>query len=116
MANNSAICALYLELIGFHPTSMSDLATRQWLAVTAEFPDLLTANLHEQIKSLFIKIPELAWTIQENRQKIIFYNHEAGLILIYLLKRHRNRLLRDWPLDKSILQAVATNIGVSLDE
>lgn len=102
---------LYESIIG----QRCGAADGKCLVAFQTFGDLCSPSIGEDIEKLFADIPDLAFTVKENRDELPFYHQGFVLFLIYLLKRHRNRLIEDWPLDRELLSRVATNIGVSLD-
>jgi hypothetical protein len=107
----SKLDTLYTEIVG----QRCGAADGNCLVAYKTFGDLCSATIEQDIRKLFTDIPDLVYTIKENRDVLPFYHQGFILYLMYLLKRHRNRLIRDWPLDRELLQRVATNIGVSLD-
>lgn len=102
---------MYTEIVG----QRCGAPDGQSILILQTFCDLCSPDLEENIKRLFIAVPDLAYTLKENRNELPFYHQSIILFLIYMLKRHRNHLIRDWPLDRELLARVATNIGVSLD-
>lgn len=102
---------MYREIVG----QKCGAADGQCLIIFRVFGDLCSQSIEQDIRKLFSDIPDLAFTIKANRDELPFYHQGIILFLFYLLKRHRNRLIRDWPLDREALVRVATNIGVSLD-
>lgn len=103
--------ALYEKIIG----QRCGAADGHCLIAYQTFGDLCVPTIGDDIEKLFAEIPDLAFTVKENRDTLPFYHQGFVMFLIYLLKRHRNRLIRDWPLDRELLNRVASNIGVSLD-
>lgn len=108
----SMLDQLYIDILGAEPNTMEPNS----LVVFTQFAGLIDDNTEQNIRNLFEGTIDLAWTIQENRTSIPFYSQGIAVFIIYLLKRHCNRLKADWPLEWRLLQAVATNIGVSLRE
>lgn len=102
---------MYREIVG----QKCGAADGQCLIIFRVFGDLCSQSIEHDIRKLFSDVPDLAFTIKANRDELPFYHQGIILFLFYLLKRHRNRLIRDWPLDREALARVATNIGVSLD-
>jgi len=108
----SMLDQLYIDILGAEPNTMEPNS----LVVFTQFADLIDDNTEQNIRNLFEGTIDLAWTIQENRTSVPFYSQGIAVFIIYLLKRHCNRLKADWPLEWRLLSAVATNIGVSLRE
>lgn len=102
---------MYEEIVG----QRCGATDGQCLIMFRVFGDVCTQTIEQDIRKLFSDIPDLAFTIKANRDELPFYHQGVILFLFYLLKRHRSRSIRDWPLDRELLARVATNIGVSLD-
>lgn len=103
--------SMYTEITGQRPNDTDPKS----LVLFSTFSELCDKQTEEKIRSLFAETLDLAWTVRENRDTIPFYSQGIAVFLIYLIKRHRNRIIADWPLERNLLAAVATNIGVSLD-
>lgn len=106
----SMLDQLYIDILGTEPATMQPNS----LVVFTQFANLIDDSTEQKIRDLFESTIDLAWTIQENRTSIPFYSQGIAVFIIYLIKRHCNRVKADWPVEWRLLQAVATNIGVSL--
>lgn len=102
--------AIYEEIVG----QRCGASDAQCLIVFQTFGDLCPPTIEHDIRKMFADIPDLAFTIKENRNELPFYHQGLIVFLFYLLRRHRNRLMADWPLDRNLLKTIATNIGISL--
>ncbi|TOO37894.1 hypothetical protein, partial [Vibrio parahaemolyticus] len=44
-----------------------------------------------------------------------FYSQSVSIFTFWLALKRRNRLLEDWPLERKILERVASDAGVSIE-
>lgn len=69
--------------------------------------------LVDDIKELIEKNPYIPSVIKIRYVESNLYQQSVVLFIYWLLKKKKNRLLSDWPLQKETLVPLANDIGVS---
>lgn len=102
---------LYAELIeaDAHPAQKSSIV------VLDEFDSLINSELLDTIKRFVEQKPFIVDAIKTGLNDFPFYNQSVSIFVFWLTLRRRNRLLEDWPLDRSIIEKIASDSGVSIE-
>lgn len=104
----SKLDALYFSFTGIKPETQKSILT-----ILDEFEDLVDAELIEKIET-FVKsndaIPEI---IKSKYTESALYKQSSVLLIYWMLKRKKRRLLDNWPLDRKMLIPLANDLGVS---
>tara|TARA_R110000751_G_scaffold262728_1_gene362023 strand:- start:7668 stop:8654 length:987 start_codon:yes stop_codon:yes gene_type:complete len=103
-----------LDAIYFSSTKIKPNTQKSILTILDEFEDLVNDTLIDSIESYINKTPEIAEIIQEKYSDSALYKQSTVLLLYWMLKRKKRKLLDSWPFDKSILIPLANDIGVSM--
>lgn len=102
---------LYAELIGTN----AHLAQKSSIVVLDEFDNLIDSKLLDTIKRFVEQRSFIVDAIKAGLNNFPFYNQSVSIFVFWLTLRKRNRLLEDWPLDRSVLERVAADSGVSIE-
>lgn len=103
-----------LDAIYFSSTKIRPNTQKSILTILDEFEDLVDDTLIDSIESYINKTPEIAEITQEKYSDSALYKQSTVLLLYWMLKRKKRKLLDSWPFDKSILVPLANDIGVSM--
>ncbi|EKO3514439.1 hypothetical protein [Vibrio fluvialis] len=103
--------ALYSELMETNP----HLAQKSSIVVLDEFDNLINSDLIDKIKVFIEQQPFVVSAIRAGLNDFPFYNQSVSLFVFWLTSKRRNRLLEDWPLERSIIERVASDSGVSIE-
>jgi ppGpp synthetase/RelA/SpoT-type nucleotidyltranferase len=103
---------IYYEKLSFHPSPTQ----KSTLIIIDSFRYLITKNTPSLIVRFLEKNQDIIFLVAEKRGSEHFYNYGIVLFLYWLVSRHTSKVLRDWPFDLSIVQKIASDIGVSLEE
>jgi ppGpp synthetase/RelA/SpoT-type nucleotidyltranferase len=104
----SKLDALYFSFTGIKAETQKSILT-----ILDEFEDLVDSELIGNIEK-FVKsntaIPEI---IKSKYTQGALYKQSTVLLIYWMLKRKKRRLLNNWPLDKKMLFPLANDLGVS---
>lgn len=78
-----------------------------------EFQELISSDTIQKIEILLQEIDISA--VIKDKQELI-YRQSIVIFVFYLIKRRTRQAFNNWPLDRKIIEKLATNIGVSLDQ
>lgn len=84
--------------------------------VWSEYESFVDAGLVDSIAKLLAKRPDLVDRVSERYSINVFYQQSVVFFLYWMLLKRKQRLIKDWPLDESILNMLANDVGVSLNE
>lgn len=99
--------SLFLEKIGSSP-----IFQKPSIAIWDAFEDLVEPNLVEKIADfLDAAVVEVVRRLSEEDR---FYRQSVVFFVCWLLKKHRHRLIEEWPLPTEKLQRLANGIGVNI--
>ncbi|OOE65984.1 (p)ppGpp synthetase [Salinivibrio sp. IB868] len=102
---------LYKKHIGLDSVA----AQKSSIVVLDEFSGLITEELIGKL-DVFIKNESyLPGVIRNGINENPFYEQSVIIFVYYLIKKKKNTLLRDWPLNNKVLEKLAVDTGVSLD-
>ncbi len=102
---------LYTELIGIAPHP----AQKSSIVVLDEFDNLVNEDLIIKIQTLVEKKTFIIDSIKAGVHNFPFYSQSVSIFTFWLALKRRNRLLEDWPLERKILERVASDAGVSIE-
>jgi len=100
---------IYLSL-----TKITPCRHKSSIVIWDEFESLVDEDLVGAIEDFISKTEGLTDIIKDKYTNNHFYKQSTVLFIYWLLKRKRARLLRDWPLDKSLLTPFANDLGISI--
>jgi len=104
----SKLDALYFSFTGIKAETQKSMLT-----ILDEFEDLVDDELIGKIEA-FVKsndaIPEI---IKSKYTESAFYKQSTVLLIYWMLKRKKRKLLDHWPLDRQMLIPLANDLGVS---
>ena len=90
-------------------------AQKSSLIILDEFNIFINEKIIDSIDN-FIKTNSFIFeTISSKKDNNSLYNQSIIVFIFWLVRRKKNRLLQDWPLDIKIIEEVANDLGVSLD-
>jgi len=101
---------MYLSLTGAPPANQ-----KSSIVIWDEFEELISRDLPDRIEQFLSKNQFLGDIIKSKYLENGLYQQSVILFIYWMLKRKRTRLLRDWPLDRSLLEPLATDLGISLE-
>lgn len=84
--------------------------------IWSEYESFISADLVDGISALLNKRLDLVNRVSEKYSVNVFYQQSVVLFLYWMLFKRKQRLIKDWPLDESILNMLANDAGVSLNE
>ncbi|KIP75176.1 (p)ppGpp synthetase [Vibrio harveyi] len=102
---------LYTELIGIAPRP----AQKSSIVVLDEFDNLVNEDLIVTIQKLAERKTFIIDSIKAGVNNFPFYSQSVSIFTFWLALKRRNRLLEDWPLERKILERVASDAGVSIE-
>lgn len=102
---------LYTELIGIAPRP----AQKSSIVVLDEFDNLVNEDLIVTIQKLAERRTFIIDSIKAGVNNFPFYSQSVSIFTFWLALKRRNRLLEDWPLERKILERVASDAGVSIE-
>ena len=102
--------SLYSSITGLHSHNQKSA-----IAIWDAFEQYITEDLIEQIQKLINKFPILADIIKRDYAINVFYRQSTVLFVYWLLAKKRDSVLLDWPLPMIVLEQLANDLGVSLD-
>ena len=107
-----------IDSLYFNLTNIRPINCKSSLTIWDQFEQLLDATLMDKIQTF----------TEDNNYKIVMDNipnrlntnmiYEQSIVLFvyWMLLNKKRRLLKDWPLDKNLLQPLANDLGVSIEE
>jgi ppGpp synthetase/RelA/SpoT-type nucleotidyltranferase len=104
----SRLDALYFSYTGIKPQTQKSILT-----IFDEFEDLVDETLIDSIETYINKNPAVAEIIKAKFSEGAIYKQSTVLLLYWMLKRKKQKLIERWPFDRSMLIPLANDIGVS---
>ena len=83
------------------------------IVIWDEFEQFINADLVDDIQDMLGKHPFLSDVIKKQYSVNVFYQQSTILFVYWMLKKKKQRLLADWPLQKELLQPLAVDLGIS---
>ena len=96
-----------IELHSYHEKSS--------LIVFDTFENFITEDLIDNIDKLLNRKPFLINKIQEKYYVFKIYQQSVILFAYWLIDTRKRRTQEDWPLDRKVLELLATDLSISLD-
>ncbi|WP_406828146.1 GTP pyrophosphokinase family protein [Microbulbifer sp. ARAS458-1] len=103
-----------LDGLYYSRTGIKPFNQKSSLVIWDEFEDLLGEGLFENIQTLVESNPFIPDCIKQHYPENSLYQQSVAFFIYWLIKRKKNRLLADWPLDRKLLEPFASDLGVSL--
>jgi ppGpp synthetase/RelA/SpoT-type nucleotidyltranferase len=104
----SKLDALYFSYTGIKAHTQKSLLT-----ILTEFEELIDETLIDSIETYINRNPEIVEIIKSKYSDGALYKQSTVLLLYWMLKRKKSKLLERWPFDRNILIPLANDIGVS---
>lgn len=101
---------LFLNSTGLHSSS-----EKSSLIILDTFEKFITDDLIDNINKLLNRKPFLITKIQNKYYVFKIYQQSVILFTYWLIDTKKRRTQEDWPLDRKILELLATDLGISLD-
>ncbi|KJY93960.1 (p)ppGpp synthetase [Vibrio neptunius] len=101
---------LYTQFVGREAMPMQKSA----LVVLDEFEDLVDEEFASKVERLLIQKPFIIDAIQA-KDTDPFFQQSIAIFVSWLVVKKTSRLSTGWPLDRKIIQSLATDLSVSLD-
>ena len=105
--------SLYENFTAFKPSNH-----KSSLTVWDAYEDLVDENLIESIQGQLLSVSDystLKDTIVLEYPRNAFYQQSIVLFVYWMLLYRKRRLIRDWPLQRNLLEMLATDVGQSLE-
>lgn len=103
-----------LDTIYFSITGMKSYNQKSSLIIWDEFECFINDSLIDQIKKLIEQTPVISQIITNKYSENSLYKQSTVLFIYWLLKKKRNRLLENWPLERSVLMPFANDLCISI--
>lgn len=108
----SILDSLYEEFLSSPPLELQ----KSSYFVLDTFEDLFESKFQSRVRQLIENgSHDLINVIEINAHKNPFYKQSIAIFTGWLIIERRNRVVRDWPLDSSLLEEFALALSVSLD-
>lgn len=104
----SKLDALYFGFTGIKAETQKSILT-----ILDEFEDLVDAELIEKIESFVKSNLAITEIIKSKYTVSALYKQSTVLLIYWMLKRKKRKLLDNWPLDRKMLIPLANDLGVS---
>jgi len=101
--------SMYIALTNLHPNHQ-----KSSLSIWDAFESFIDEELIQNIQLFISRNPHISELIKEKYTKYSFYQESIVLFLFWMLKKHKNSLLNNWPLPLENLDLLASDIGVSI--
>lgn len=103
---------LYNSKIGLNCTQ----AQKSSIVILDAFKALINENTIGELTSFVEKNEHIVELILQGRNEYPFYSQSIVIFLYWLIKRNKITLINNWPLDSRLIQMLAAEIGVSLED
>jgi hypothetical protein len=100
---------LYQSLSGVKPKFL-----KSSIVIWDTYEHFVDEELVSKITQFIESEPTLADSIVSHYDTDIIYKQSTVLFVYWMLSRHRAELSRTWPLPDSMLQSLATDLGINL--
>jgi len=103
--------SLYNEYVGLDCTP----AQKSSLVILDAFKGIIDGDILSTLKKFLARENYISELILQGRNDNPFYTQSIALLVYFLIKKKKRVLMREWPLDRKIIDILASEIGVSLD-
>ena len=107
----SCLDLLYAELTGCPPTP----SQKSSLTILDEFSEILSDTLISQIKGLFLHRSEYLELLVTEREQYPWFSQSIVMFIIWLIRKEKQRVIEQWPIERRVLEIIASDMGESLD-
>ena len=91
------------------------VAQKSSITILDEFKDLLTEDFTGRLENFLKKNTEIISLIAMKRNENPLYSQSITIFIIWLIKKRKHRVVSDWPLNRRILEVLASDLFESLD-
>lgn len=105
------IDGIYQSLIGIKPHFQ-----KSSLVLWDEFEQFIDAELVNKVSQFLLTNNHLVAVIKSRYVQHNMYQQSVVLFVYWMLSKRRQRLLSDWPFPRDILDLMATDLGISLQD
>lgn len=103
-----------LDALYFGFTKIKSETQKSILTILDAFESLVDDELIGKIEKFVKDTPIIPQIIQSKYTDNALYKQSTVLLIYWLLKRRKRKLLDNWPLDRKILVPLANDLGVSI--
>lgn len=103
-----------LDGIYFSITGIESHNQKSTLVIWDELVQFIDENLVDEIQAMLKDLGFLSGLIKKKYSQNVFYQQSTILFVYWMLKKKKQRLLKDWPLQKEILEPLANDLGINL--
>jgi len=102
-----------LDGIYFSFTDIKPHTQKSSIVIWDKFEQFINAELVDEIQAMLAKHTFLSDVIKKQYSINVFYQQSTILFVYWMLKKKKQRLLADWPLQKKLLDPLAIDLGIS---
>lgn len=99
---------IYSSFTGLNPHNQ-----KSSIIIWDEYEQFIDENLVSKIQAMLNQCTFLSKIIKDRYSVNSFYQQSAVLFVYWMLKAKKQRLLRDWPYSREILEPLAIDLGIS---
>lgn len=103
--------SLYRSLTKLEPNTQKSA-----LVLWDQFEQFVDEEIISKVQEMMKRNPFIIEIIKERYKDDAFYQQSTVLFAFWLLKKKTKRTLLDWPLSRSILELIALDLGVSIED
>lgn len=107
----SSLDFLYTKLTGNIPTP----AQKSSLTILDEFSEILSDTLIGQIEELFIRRKEFLELLVTEVEQYPWFSQSIVMFIIWLIRKEKIKAIEQWPIERRVLEIIASDMGESLD-
>lgn len=102
---------LYYNYLGIKPAEQQ----KSSLVILDVFEPIIKDDIVGKIDKLLKNNNFIVEAIKSNYEAFPFFSQSVIIFVYWLIMKKRQRLLEDWPLERSIIERIASHSGISLD-
>ena len=103
--------SLYIELTGNPPTP----SQKSSLTILDEFSEFLSDTLIAQIEELFKRRREYLELLVTEVEQYPWFSQSIVMFIIWLILTEKEKTIEYWPIERRVLEIIASDMGESLD-
>ena len=103
-----------LDGIYYSKTGIKPYTQKSAIIVWDVFEQFIGDDLVNKIQIMIKEHDFLFHIIKKRYSESVFYQQSTILFIYWMLKKHKRRLIEDWPFPKEILESLASDIGVNI--